>query len=189
MRRDLRCGLRSTLPLPAAPVPPEIEFAGVVSDVRTYADGVEFTDADAVVHTVREPQTYRDVGGSGWDGPLLILGRDADGPFVAGFMTQEGLPGDCYVQREAGIERGSHIEFGGILWRKAPSLGASIGFGEPYPPDTRFCLDAEGMIHRVIGRWSYDACITSGRMSLGLRRGAVTKRRRIRAIDSSVSPE
>ena len=140
------------MPRPAVPGPPQIEFAGVVTDVRTYADRVEFTDAGGVVHSVRDPDAYRDVGWSGWDGPLLILGRDADGPFVAGFMTQDGLPPDCYVQRERGVERGSHIEIDGILRRKAPSLGASIGFGEPYPPGSRFCLGGNGMIDRVIGR-------------------------------------
>jgi hypothetical protein len=148
--------LTSCTPTPpqalTVPAPPKIEFAGVVSDVRTHADHVEFTDAEGVVHTVLEPETYRDVGEAGWDGPLLVLGRDANGPFVAGFTTQDGLPADCYVQREPGVERGSYVEFGGVLWRKAPSLEASIGFGEPYPPGSRFCLDSEGRIDRVIGR-------------------------------------
>jgi hypothetical protein len=147
------CGVAPT-PEPAAVVtePPDIEFSGVVTDVRIFADRVEFTDARGVVHSVSGPKDYRDVGWSGWDGPLLILGRDDVGPFVAGFMAQDGLPPDCYVQRDPGVERGSHVEIAGILWRKAPGFTASIEFGEPYPPGSRFCLDERGLIDGVVGR-------------------------------------
>jgi len=137
-------------PTPLAPLmPPAIEFAGLVSDVRTYAEHHEFTDAFGTVHAI-EFDEYRQVGEHDCCFDLVILGTDAEGPFLATFPTQDGLPDDCFVENDPGIDRGSHIEILGILWRKSPGFASSTTFGSHYPPATRFCFDRNGRIAGVI---------------------------------------
>lgn len=133
------------------PDPPRIELASVVTDVRIFAEHYEFTDAAGTVHAI-EIGTYRELGGHGCCGPLLVLGTDDDGPFLASFATQEGLPGDCYVENAPGIDRGSSIEILGVLWRKAPGFRATVPIGTGYPPGTRFCFGEHGLVTRVLGR-------------------------------------
>jgi hypothetical protein len=147
------CAPAVTTPDPtAAPLePPEIEFVGLVTDVRISEDHVEFTDAAGEVHLV-DPDAYRDVNGNGWGGPLQVLGRDAEGRFVASFPTQEGLPPDCYRENAVGVDRGSHVEINGVLWRKAPGFDGSIAFGTRYATGARFCFDELGRVASVIGR-------------------------------------
>jgi hypothetical protein len=138
-------------PVPAVLEPPEIEFAGLVTDVRIYADHVEFTDGAGEVHAV-DLDAYRDVTGHDWSGPLLVLGSDASGGFVASFPTQDGLPPDCYRETVMGRDRGAHIEINGVLWRKSPAFVGTIPYGATYPPGTRFCFDEEGRVASLIER-------------------------------------
>ena len=139
-------------PIVEAPlVPPQIEFAGVVTDVRTYAEHHEFTDAAGVVHAL-EFDEYRQVGEHDCCSDLVVLGTDAVGPFLATFPNQDGLPEDCYVENDPGIDRGSHIEILGILWRKAPGLQGAVPFGTWYEPGSRFCFNERGLIASIIPR-------------------------------------
>jgi len=131
------------------PMPPEITFGGLVTDVRSYAEHHEFTDAAGAVHAV-ESAEYRQVGEHGCCFDLVILGTDAEGPFIATFPTQDGLPDDCYVENDPGVDRGSYVEILGILWSKAPGFSSTTPFGRPYPPATRFCFDQAGRIAGVI---------------------------------------
>lgn len=96
---------------------------------------------------------YRQLTSHGWGGfGLVIVGEDREGAFVAGFMTQDGLPSDCYVENGEGVERGSYIESSGVLWAKAPSFNSPIhpALGESYPGGTRFCFNDRGLVATVI---------------------------------------
>lgn len=138
-------------PEPVAMEPPAIEFAGIVTDVRIYADHIEYSDPAGVVHAV-DPDAHRDVAGNGWSGPLLVHGNDANGAFVASFMNQDGLPADCYVENDVGTDRGSHIAINGVLWKKSPAFDGGVPFGQPYPLGTRFCFDESGTVASLIER-------------------------------------
>src|SRR5690242_13685109 len=52
-------------------------------------------------------------------GDVVVIGHDTNGPFLAAFTNQDGLPGNCYVDDAQGIDRGAYIELRGILWTKA----------------------------------------------------------------------
>jgi hypothetical protein len=134
----------------AALAPPEIEFAGLVTDVRTFAEHHEFTDAAGRVRAI-DIGEYRQIGEHACCFDLVILGHDAAGPFLATFPTQGGLPDDCYVENDVGIDHGSHIEILGIAWRKAPGFLSTVAFGTQYPSGTRFCFDERGMISSTVG--------------------------------------
>jgi hypothetical protein len=89
---------------------------------------------------------------AGWDGPLVVLGYDAEGQFVASFMPQGGLPDDCYVENAMGTEWGRYVELRGVLWAKAdtfPSDGIP-GYGEQYSTGTRFCFNADGKVGSLV---------------------------------------
>ena len=140
------------LPEPAGTAalrPPEIEFAGLVTDVRTSGEHHEFTDAAGTVHAI-DMNEYRQVGEHACCFDLVILGSDAAGSFVAIFPNQGGLPEDCYVENDVGIDRGSHIEILGVMWRKAPGLQGVVPFGVAYPSGSRFCFNERGMIAGLV---------------------------------------
>ncbi len=146
------CGVGSTpepTTTPAPLVPPTIEFAGLVTDISTFADHHEFTDAAGVIHAVAFDQ-HRDVTGNGCCGQLVVLGTDASGPFLATFQTQGGLPDDCFVENDAGMDQGSHVEIHGVLWRKARALQGAVPAGVAYPSGTRFCFDEHGRIAGIV---------------------------------------
>ena len=132
---------------------PAIDKVGVVYDVRIYADSVRYRFPDG---TVREVPTdvYREITSHGWGGGLIILGEDRDGPFVAAFLEQDGLPRGCYVENSVGIDRDAYIELLGVLWTKAPGFTSPVdpAVGESYPPGARFCFNDRGLITTVIGR-------------------------------------
>jgi len=133
---------------------PAIEKVGIVEDVRIYPDKVRYRFADG---SVREVQTevYRTLNAHEWGGfGLVIVGEDRDGPFVAAFLEQDGLPRGCYVENGIGIERGAYIESLGVLWAKAPGFTSAVdpAFGEAYPAGARFCFSDDGQITTVIGR-------------------------------------
>jgi hypothetical protein len=65
---------------------------------------------------------------------------------MACFVPQGGLPDNCYVENDPGVDRGAFVEILGILWRKAPGFVATVPSGVPYPTGTRFCFDATGRI-------------------------------------------
>jgi hypothetical protein len=130
--------------------PPVIEFVGLVNDGRVFDDRFEFTDASGAVHSITGADLYRQLNEHGCCGPLLVLGHDAEGAFMVSFPTQGGLPEDCYVENGAGIDRGSHIEIRGVLWRKAPGLEGSARFGSSYPAGTRFCFDDAARITSIV---------------------------------------
>jgi hypothetical protein len=137
------CGLLAS----PAPNPPTILSAGVTVDAKV-GQSVEYTYADGTTREVN-PAGYRQLTPAGWFGPLVILGQDDTGPFVASFMTQEGLPSTCYFENAEGIARGAYIETRGVLWARASSL-ASPASGSTYPIGTRFCFNAQGVIDGVI---------------------------------------
>lgn len=131
--------------------PPTIEFAGVPAEIRIGPTAVTYVLADGDTLEV-EMAGYRALGPADWSGELVILGSDAEGLFVASFMTQDGLPDDCYVENQVGIDRGSHIESRGVLWRKAPSFEAAEAVlpDHTYAAGTRFCFDHSGEITSAI---------------------------------------
>jgi hypothetical protein len=134
------------------PAVPTIAKAGVVTNVRIYNEKVRYTFSDGEVREV-PTQGYRDLTSNGCGGfGLVIQGQDLDGPFVAAFMAQDGLPSDCYIENGVGIERGAYIESSGVLWAKSPRFTSSISpaLGEPYPMGTRFCFNDDGLIQSTI---------------------------------------
>ena len=135
-------------PPTAAPV---IEFAGIPTETFLGATTATYTLADGGTLEV-DMADYRVVGPHDWSGDLIVLGSDADGLFVASFMTQGGLPEDCYVENAVGIDRGTHIETRGVLWRKAGSFVAAqlVLPDEVYPAGTRFCFDDTGEITSTV---------------------------------------
>jgi hypothetical protein len=141
----------SVFPPPSAP--PVIEFVGKPSETRIGATSVTYVLADGGTLEV-DVAGYRVLGPHDWSGELVILASDAEGMFVASFLPQEGLPHDCYVDNEVGIDRGSYIEIRGVLWRKAPSFLAAepVTPDRRYPAGTRFCFDDSGEITSTVGR-------------------------------------
>jgi hypothetical protein len=77
------------LDVPSPPAPPAIEFAGVPDEVHL-GRTITYVLADGGTLEV-EPAGYREIGPAGWSGELVVLGWDAEGAFVAGFMRQAGL--------------------------------------------------------------------------------------------------
>jgi hypothetical protein len=133
-----------------APSPPTIEAVGVATDVRFYEGHVRIAFADGTVHEVAAG--YRQIGDSpGFN--VIIIGSDSQGPFVASFPTQAGLPPDCFREHAEGIERGAYIETEGVLWSKAASFASPVhpDVGSTYPGGTRFCFNGRGLITEVIG--------------------------------------
>ncbi|MEO7332779.1 MAG: hypothetical protein ABIZ71_02425 [Gemmatimonadales bacterium] len=132
-----------------APSPPAIQAVGVATEVRIYQDYTRYVFADGSVHEV--PNSYRQIGDGGG---LVIIGFDSQGPFVASFPIQGGLPSDCYRENAVGIERDAYIEAEGILWAKAPGFASADApaLDTEYPAGTRFCFNDRGLIAYVIGR-------------------------------------
>lgn len=122
----------------------------MATDVRFYQDSVRYTFADGTVHEV--PAGYRQIGDSPGFG-VVIIGSDGNGPFVAAFPTQAGLPPDCFRENAEGIDRGAYIETEGVLWSKAPTFTSPIhpDVGSAYPGGTRFCFNDHALITEVIG--------------------------------------
>ena len=125
--------------------PPEIEFAGLVTDVKLFDDRYEFTDVDSIVHTIGIDE-YRQLGAFPCCRDLVVLGNDADGKFLVTFRLVEGLPLDCHVGYDFGVDRGSHIELFGVLWRKAPGFQDAVPVDTEYMLGTRFCFDTHGRV-------------------------------------------
>ena len=138
---------------PPPPGPPVLEFVGKPRETRIAAATVTYVLADGGTLEV-DVAGYRVLGPHEWSGELVILGSDADGMFVASFLPQDGLPDDCYVENEVGIDRGSYIEVRGVLWRKAPSFVAAepVTPDHRYPAGTRFCFEDSGEISSTIAR-------------------------------------
>jgi hypothetical protein len=134
-----------------APSTPTIDAVGVATDVRIYAEHMRITLDDGSVHEISP--SYRQLGEccGFW---LTIIGSDGQGPFLASFPTQDGLPADCFRENAVGIERGRYIETQGVMWAKAPTFAApdTPDAGSMYPAGTRFCFNAQGMVASTIGR-------------------------------------
>lgn len=131
--------------------PPRIEMVGMPTEVRIGATTIEYEFADGETRRI-DPNGWRAITPHAWGGELVILGTDANGPFVAAFLPQGGLPDDCYVENDMGTDRGSHIEIREILWRKAPDFtpASPVSAGDTYPFGTRFCFTDEGMIGSTV---------------------------------------
>jgi hypothetical protein len=142
------CGLAPDVP--PAPDPPVIEFAGVPKEVQL-GRTITYVLADGGTLEV-DPAGYREIGQHGWDGELVVLGWDAEGPFVAGYMRQGGLPGDCYVENDMGIDRGVSIQIRGVLWPKSSRFDPAepVPPNTTYPSGTRFCFDTAGEIASTV---------------------------------------
>ena len=137
---------------PRPPAPPRIDFAGVPAEVRTYADRWSYILDDGTVIDVPQ-ETSRTVTRFGASGPLVLIGRDAIGRFVASFSPQDGLPDGCYMTNDVGIERGVAIEIGGVLFIKDEEFVPSAvppGMDRPYPSGTRFCFGEDGRVTSVV---------------------------------------
>jgi hypothetical protein len=85
-------------------------------------------------------------------GPMVVIGRDAEGRFIFPFMTQDGMPDGCYVSFEQGIDRGAFIEIAGILWSTSPELDPAerVQPNASYPRGTRFCLDESARVWTIV---------------------------------------
>ena len=142
------CSLAPDLTSP--PAPPAIEFAGIPDEVHL-GRTITYVLADGGTLEI-EPAGYREIGLAGWSGELVVLGWDAEGAFVAGFMRQAGLPDDCFVESATGLDRGAFIEMRGVLWAKSSRFDAAepVAPGTAYPSGTRFCFDDEGEITSTI---------------------------------------
>jgi hypothetical protein len=137
----------------APPQPPTITKVGVVTNLEIHQDYIRYTFADGSIEEI--PPSYRALTNDGWGGfGLAVLGSDADGPFVAAFPTQDGLPPNCYVENGEGVERGSYVQIHGVLWRKGSGFSADPlpADGAAYPAGTRFCFDEAGSISATIDR-------------------------------------
>lgn len=130
--------------------PPTIVRAGVAASVSTDGSAVHITFVVGPPVTLSLDGLRLVTGGVG--GELQIIGSDADGPFLAGFTAQDGLPPDCYVDNAQGINRGQYIELRGILWQKASAIDdpEKPGVDQAYPGGTRFCFGESGAIFAVI---------------------------------------
>lgn len=137
-------------PMPPAPAPPVIEWAGVPTEVRV-EQTVTYVLPDGGTLEVG-PAGVRTVTPAGWSGDLVIIGSDADGMFVATFMRQDGLPDTCYVENELGVDRGTHVETRGILWSKSPAFQAAEAIvpDTQYLAGTRLCFDRSGHITSTV---------------------------------------
>jgi hypothetical protein len=135
----------------AAPsAPPDIEFAGIVTDARTIDGQHRFTDSAGVEHAV-DTDAYRMIGAYACCLDLVVLGRDADGAFLATFRKLNGPPDpDCLGAYDFGVDRGDHIELFDILWLKAPEFEGAVPADSGYEMGTRFCFDEEGRVASVI---------------------------------------
>ena len=146
-------GITACLPLATpAPMPraerPTIRLAGRVADVEI-GEVVRYRLADGHDEEI-SPHTHRPLTEHGWSGELIVIGSDSRGPFVAAFATQEGMPPDCYVENARGVDRGRHVEIGGLLWKKVPRFEGFVPPGSPYPDGSRFCLDEGGRVASVV---------------------------------------
>lgn len=139
---------------PPPPAPPTLDVVGLISTVEIHNGFVRYGLADGSNWNFPDG-TYRLVGFGGHGGKLLVVGRDSEGQFIATFMTQDGLPTDCYFENATGIERGAYVEMRGILWAKAPGLVSSVPvppLGWAYPGGTRFCLSDAAQVTATVGR-------------------------------------
>lgn len=137
---------------PAPSAPPTLDVVGRISAVEIHTGFVRYGLADGSTWDFPDG-TYRLVGDGGHGGRLLVVGRDSQGQFIATFMTQDGLPADCYFENATGIERGAYIELRGILWAKAPAFSSDVlvpPVGYAYLSGTRFCLDATARVTRAV---------------------------------------
>ena len=84
---------------------------------------------------------------------LLVVGRDQDGRWVAVIGNQGGLPDDCFVLDERGINLGNAIEIEGIRWPKSVTFTSperEPALGAEYPGATRFCVGEHGRIESIV---------------------------------------
>ncbi len=130
--------------------PPTIMRAGVAASVSTDGSSVHITFVSGPPVTLSLDGLRLVTGGVG--GELVISGSDADGPFLAGFTTQDGLRANCYVDNAQGINRGQYLQLRGILWQKSPAIDdpEKPGTGQAYPGGTRFCFDESGAVRAVL---------------------------------------
>jgi hypothetical protein len=111
---------------------------------RTYtlADGGEVTVDPSVDRVIKHHGTAE----------LLVRGSDANGAWVATIGTQGGLPDDCYVLNEDGIEMGDGIEIAGVRWPKAPGFAFQPlpPLGTGYVSGSRFCIDTTAHVTSIV---------------------------------------
>lgn len=135
---------------PTTLVPPTIQIAGIATSVTQDNDAAHYELSDGRTFTARFINTR--LLTDSWGGQLIVAGQDADGPFLAAYMTQGGLPDDCYVDNSRGIDRGFFVELRGVLWRKAGGFVQAqvVSPDFSYPGATRFCFNANAEITRTI---------------------------------------
>lgn len=89
---------------------------------------------------------------NGGTGDIVIIGHDDRGAFVAGYMRQDGLPSNCFVDNAPGVDRGDYIELRDILWSKASYFSSAVAVqaDHAYPGGTRFCFNEMGLIWATV---------------------------------------
>jgi hypothetical protein len=139
---------------PPPPAPPTIQVVGVLADEQIADPKRTYTLADG--RTVDVDTRVTRIAFEGGLGHPFVLGTDADGPFLAGFEHQDGLPDDCHIVPAGGpgIERGPYVEIKGILWKKAVDFHSDIApplMGEEWGGgSTRFCFNERAEVTSAV---------------------------------------
>ena len=131
-------------------LPATIDEAGLAQSIEVTNDQIHVRYTDGRGAYVKLAGRKLIDGGTG---DIVIVGHDARGGFVAGYMRQDGLPPNCFVDNTPGIERGDYIELHEFLWSKthnfSPAQTASAN--SEYPGGTRFCFNDSGQIWGTVG--------------------------------------
>lgn len=131
-----------------APAPPTIAAIGILASQAIAGSTETYTLTDGRAFEISQPATrLLFMGGTG---RLFVMGRDTQGPFVGVFLTQAGLPSDCFLAGLApkAIEFGAYVDIGGVMWRKAAGFHSSQhpASGQTYDASTRFCFNASAEV-------------------------------------------
>jgi hypothetical protein len=144
------CTTGEVTPPPSAPA---ITAIGILAEERIADPNRTYILADGRTFEISIDQTR--VLFEGGLGRPFVAGTDANGPFVAVFAHQDGLPDACNIAGIGafGTERGAFIEIKGVLWRKAATFHSSQplpGSGQPFDTAARFCFNDQAEITSAV---------------------------------------
>ena len=140
-------------PLPSIPGPSVLRLVGAIAqqETRDQTTNYRLADGRAVTVDASGDRLVVDTGGSP---AILVMGHDSQGDWAAVVGHQDGTPSDCYILRDRGYEVGDGIVIDGVRWPKAAAFEGGVRappIAFPYPGGTRFCLDDQGHVRRLIG--------------------------------------